>query len=121
MYTSKGLRELSQILRNARNKEPVRQFARRIGVSHRTIIRIENQEVKIPSNEVLEKIGDSCGYKLSELITILRGEEVDREPSPTCDDVEETILRMEISELVKTMHVLTDTIARRVKIQEFEE
>jgi transcriptional regulator with XRE-family HTH domain len=79
LYTYDGLEKLAEIIRTARGHEKVRPFARKVGVSHATIDRLENGEVLEPEITTLEKLAPHLGYTREELIAICAG---DNSPQP---------------------------------------
>ncbi|MBO3462875.1 helix-turn-helix transcriptional regulator [Aetokthonos hydrillicola Thurmond2011] len=70
LYTYSGLAKLGQIVRTARGRKSVRSFARKTGLSHATITRLENEEVKEPEIATLQKLAPHVGYNKEELIAI---------------------------------------------------
>lgn len=79
LYTYNGLEKLAEIIRTARGHEKVRAFARKVGVSHATIDRLEKGEVLEPEITTLEKLAPHLGYTREELIAICAG---DNSPHP---------------------------------------
>lgn len=73
-YSEEGLSKLADIVRAVRGGSSVRQFAKKIGASYRTIERIEKLQVYTPENDTLEKICKVSGHSLDDLIAILKGE-----------------------------------------------
>lgn len=74
LYTRDGLEKLSEIVRTARGQDSVRNFAKRVGVSHRTIKRLEESDLQEPEVTTLQKIAPFTGYTKEELIAILEGQ-----------------------------------------------
>lgn len=70
-YTENGLDTLAKIVKDRRGKRSLREFAKLVGVTHKTIDRIECKQFKTPSNQVLARLAPYLGLSLENLITIL--------------------------------------------------
>ncbi len=97
-YTEAGLTKLGQIIRKARGKMSLRDFADQIGLSHATIDRLEKAEFKNPQNNKLAAISKHIGFTLEEMIAIARG---NQEPSLCRKTVESQVLQL-VNELSAT-------------------
>lgn len=73
LYTRFGLEKLAEIVKAARGQDSVRNFAKKAGVSHRTITRLEEANLQEPEVSTLQKIAPLTGYTKEELIAILEG------------------------------------------------
>ncbi|MDZ7992520.1 MAG: helix-turn-helix domain-containing protein [Nostoc sp. EfeVER01] len=71
LYTRVGLEKLAEIVRSARGHDSVRAFAKKAGISHRTVTRIEETDLQEPEITTLQKIAPLTGYSKEELIAIL--------------------------------------------------
>ena len=71
--TEVGLERLAEIIKRARDSRSYREFEKVTGVSHATIRRIENGEVKKPDFETLEKLAPHSPYTPQELQAIAQG------------------------------------------------
>ncbi|MFN6475379.1 helix-turn-helix domain-containing protein [Nostoc sp. DedQUE07] len=71
MYTRIGLEKLAEIVKSARGHDSVRGFAKKAGISHRTVTRLEEADLKEPEITTLQKIAPLTGYTKEELIAIL--------------------------------------------------
>lgn len=71
LYTRSGLEKLAQIVKNARGTDSVRAFAKKAGISHRTVTRLEDADLQEPEVTTLQKIAPLTGYTKEELIAIL--------------------------------------------------
>ena len=109
-YSYEGLEKLAEIVKETRGAMPVRQFARSIGVSHRTIDRLENIEVQVPENGTLEKIARVSGYSLSELLSILKSEE--KEESAEGKVAEDAIPIIDLMSDYEASRVVSYIVAR---------
>jgi transcriptional regulator with XRE-family HTH domain len=75
LYTRLGLEKLAEIVRTARGQDSVRAFAKKAGVSHRTITRLEDADLQEPEITTLQKIAPLTGYTKEDLIAILEGKQ----------------------------------------------
>lgn len=71
LYTRTGLEKLAQIVKAARGSDSVRTFAKKADISHRTVTRLEEADLKEPEITTLQKIAPLTGYSKEELIAIL--------------------------------------------------
>ncbi|MHC5893253.1 helix-turn-helix domain-containing protein, partial [Nostoc sp.] len=55
----------------ARGQDSVRSFAKKAGISHRTVTRLEEADLQEPEITTLQKIAPLTGYSKEELIAIL--------------------------------------------------
>ncbi len=70
LYTDKGLVKLAAIVRQARGSLSFRKFEDLTDVSHATIRRLENHEVKNPEDSTLMQIATHTPYSYEELKAI---------------------------------------------------
>ncbi len=114
LYTIEGLAKLGEIVRTARGNKSVRKFGREVGISHATITRLENGEVKEPEVTTLQKLATHVGYTKEELIAIC--ESSPRKPEirmhRLAEDVLPAIKQLPDTEAAKVAQAI---IARLVK------
>ncbi|MEH2100568.1 MAG: helix-turn-helix domain-containing protein, partial [Nostoc sp.] len=60
-----------EIVKTARGQDSVRAFAKKAGISHRTVTRLEEADLHEPEVTTLQKIAPLVGYSKEELIAIL--------------------------------------------------
>lgn len=70
LYTEAGLSTLANIIKQARGSMSYREFQEITGVSHATIRRLENVEVKAPEDATLAAIASQTPYAYEELKAI---------------------------------------------------
>lgn len=112
-YTWEGLEKLSNLLAQARGNKSQRQFARELGISHRTVVRLEKAEIPHPRNDTLEIVAPAVGYDLDSLIALLKGEDTflkqqDLVEVKTAEQVLRIAEELPKAEVVKLMKYLID-------------
>jgi|GEM_PF-2018276 len=70
LYTDRGLRQLAEIIKQARGRYSFREFESLTHVSHATIRRLELCEVKNPEDSTLIQIAPLTSYSYDELKAI---------------------------------------------------
>ncbi|MBD2771202.1 hypothetical protein [Iningainema tapete] len=70
LYTLEGLQKLAEIVNQARGHMSYRDFGDKIDISHTTLRRIAQLEVKEPEISTLAKLAPHTPYSLEELIAI---------------------------------------------------
>lgn len=113
IYTFEGLQRLSEIIREARGHEPQRAFARRLGVSHRTISRLEEIEVQEPEITTLQKLAPALGYTKEQLVAILEGKKSSILPQGdviAASEIFPVVDQLSRAEIGKLMHYIVDKL-----------
>ncbi|WP_100898173.1 hypothetical protein [Nostoc flagelliforme] len=114
LYTRAGLEKLAQIVRDARGQKSVRAFATAVGVSHRTIARIEDADLHEPEISTLQKLGPMTGYTKEELIAILEERHDDQafREYRTAEDVMPMINQLPDTEAARVAQSIVARLAR---------
>jgi transcriptional regulator with XRE-family HTH domain len=118
IYTFEGLQRLAKIIRDARGHEPKRAFARRLGVSHRTISRLEESDVQEPEITTLQKLAPALGYTKEQLVAILEDKKSTTLPQNkivVASEIFPVIDQLSRAEIGKLIHYATDKLVAPVE------
>jgi transcriptional regulator with XRE-family HTH domain len=117
IYTPDGLARLAKIILAARQarRMSLRSFATLVGVTHKTIDRLETCQFKEPTNDTLARIAPHLGYTLEQLIAIASEKPLSEKPK-TPEEVLPFVSNLNLEQLRQ----LVSLLQRRIEVAESE-